>query len=407
MFEVPAGHLLARRIAVLITGVLVIMLAEWVRSDPRLNLTTDWTAFDNAADRVIAGDTVYRPYSADAEPLPYLYPPFVLWLALPLAMVGFFGSFAMSFLGPLAAYVAGLRWFGKAETGSVDRSTGVIVGVASGATIGSSLIGQYSGIYVLAFGAAALLYTKDRRVWAGVVLALLWIKPNIAVAVPVVLLWSRSWRMLKGFAGGTVALVLLSLPFGVQQWSGFLANARMMAELQEEGVVPFHKMVTVLGSIQTVFGLDSTSPMVLATWVVVAGLLGVAILVLWTPDRLSESPVRAFGALALFVIAANPRMYFYDATLAVLGMFGVWMSAQVCGGALARRWTPRLAILLWLGLWGNVFASLNRFVGPVVAVALLVTAIDSWRADAASVGRNLLEGPFEASQPAMPTQNAA
>ena len=385
--------MLARRLAVLVAGVLVFMIADWVLSDPRANLSTDWTAFDNAADRVIAGETVYRPYSAEAEPLPYLYPPFALLLALPLAAFGFFGSFAVSALAPFVAFVAGLRLFGRAETADVDRTTGLVVGVASGAAVGSSLIGQYSGFYVLAFGAATLLYTKDRRGLAGMVLACLWLKPNIAIAVPVVLLWARSWRTLRGFGGGTAALLLISLPFGLAQWRGFFSNAQMMVELQEEGIVPFDKMVTFLGGAQTIVGFAPDSIAALATWLGVAAVLGVSTLLLWTPDKLEESPVRAFGGLALFVIAANPRMYFYDAALVVLGMYGVWMHAQASGGALARRWTPALAVLVWFALWGNVFAALNRFVGPLVAVALVVTALDSRRASASSV----IVGPFGAS----------
>ncbi len=393
MTDIPASHVLARRLAVLVAGVLVFMIADWVLSDPRANLSTDWTAFDNAADRVVAGETVYRPYSADAEPLPYLYPPFALLLALPLAAFGFFGSFAVSALAPFVAFVSGLRLFGRAETAVVDRTTGLVVGIASGAAIGSSLIGQYSGFYVLAFGAATLLYTKDRRGLAGLALACLWLKPNIAVAVPVVLVWARSWRTLGGFGGGTAALLLLSLPFGLDQWRGFFSNAQMMVELQEEGIVPFDKMVTVLGGAQTIAGFDANSVTALVLWLTVAIVLGISTVILWTPDKLAESPVRAFGALALFVIAANPRMYFYDAALVVLGMYGVWMHAQVSGGAIARRWTTVLSVLVWFMLWGNVFSALNRFVGPLVAVALVLTAIDSRR----SVSSAVISGQFGAN----------
>ena len=394
MTDIPAGHMLARRLAVVVAGVLVLMIADWVLLDPRANLTTDWTAFDNAADRVVSGEVVYRPYSAEAEPLPYLYPPFALVLALPLAAFGFFGSFAVSAIAPFVAFVSGLRLFGRAEPGDVDRTTGLVVGIASGAAIGSSLIGQYSGLYVLAFGAATLLYTRDRRGLAGIALALLWLKPNIAIAVPVVLVWARSWRTMRGFCGGTVGVLLMSLPLGLDQWSGFVSNAQMMVDLQEQGIVPFDKMVTFLGGVQTIVGFAPDSITALVVWLSAAVVLGLSTLALWTPTALEESPVRAFGALALFVIAANPRMYFYDAALVVLGMFGLWMNAHVRGGALARRWTPALSVLIWFALWGNVFASLNRFVGPFVAVALVVTAVDSRQSAAALV----IEASFDASE---------
>gem|GEM_PF-1315282 len=405
---VPRSQLWARRSALLIAGVLVFMLAAWVMSDPVENLSTDWTAFDNAADRVFAGEDVYRPYDAEAEPLPYLYPPFALWLALPMALFGFAGSFIYSALLTGICLVVGLRWLTRARVGNsptssgvavdgstgvavdgstgvavdgstgvaVDGSTGVIVGLASGAAISSTLIGQYSGIYALAVGGAAHAYSKDRQGLAGALLALLWLKPNLAIAVPVVLLWSRSWRVLRTFALATTVLALSSLPFGLDQWSGFASNVSMMAELQEDGVVPFRKMVTILGSAQTTFGLDPSSIGALAIWLVSTAVLGVAVLELWTRRSLDESPIRAFAALSLFVVAANPRLYFYDSTLVLLGGVGLWMAANVNGNAFARRMMPPLAVLTWFFLWGGLFVSLNRVVGPLTGLMLVVSAVD-------------------------------
>lgn len=385
MSELTRAHKFARLTAIFVAGVFIFMLAAWVLEDPRENVMTDWTAFDNAADRLVSGETIYRPWNQDTEPLPYLYPPFALWLVLPLAFLGFWASFAVSTLTPLAAYISGLRKLGRAELGKVDKTTGLIVALASGPAIGANLIGQYSGLYVLAFGAAALLYTKDMRVLAGLVLAFLWIKPNIAIVVPFALVWSRSWRPLKGFFAGTVLMLALSLPFGLEQWNGFASNIANMAELQERGVVPINKMVTVLSSIQTLFGLEAAVIPSLVTWAAVAAILGVAILVLWTPTRLAESPVRAFGALAVFAVVANPRLYFYDSSLLLMGVYGLWLSASVRGSAVAARWTGILGLLVWAGSWGSLFPVLNPIVGPTAAVVLLLSAADALRPVESSV----------------------
>lgn len=384
--SIPTGHRWARRMALLIAGVLILMLIAWVLDDPVENLSTDWTAFDKAADRVLAGDDVYRPYDAESEPLPYLYPPFALVLALPLGALGFAGSFIFSALLSLCSLVLGLVWMGRANeqaddpanhpTGAVDRATALIVGLASGATISSTLIGQYSGIYALAVGGAARAYTTDRQVLSGAFLALLWLKPNLAVAVPVVLLWSRSWDVLRGFSMASLLVFAASLPFGVHRWEGFFSNVQMMAELQETGVVPFRKMVTVLGSAQTVFDVESTEPALIVFWLTTTALLGIAVLVLWRRSALAESPVRAFGAFALFIVAANPRLYFYDSTLVVVGVLGVWIATNSVGGGLAKRLVPGLAALAWLSLWGGLFVPLNIFVGPLAGLTLLVSAAD-------------------------------
>ena len=101
MNDISAGTKLARMGPIAVTGVLVLMLAVWVLDDPSTNLETDWTAFDRAADRFFAGETVYRPFSFEEEPLPYLYPPFVLWLSFPLALFGFLGSYAVAAVSTL------------------------------------------------------------------------------------------------------------------------------------------------------------------------------------------------------------------------------------------------------------------------------------------------------------------
>lgn len=376
---VPAVHRWARWIALACTGVLVLMLADWVLSDPRVNLETDWTAFDNAAERVVTGEEIYRPYDAEAEPLPYLYPPFALPLSLPLATVGFYGSLLLSAVGTFVAFVGGLMLFARSEQRPFDATTGIIVATASGSVVSSTLIGQYSGLYVLAFGLAAWLWSANRTLLAGVALALLWIKPNLAIAVPVALVWSRSWPALRGFALGSCGLVLVSLPFGVAGWQGFLSNVRMMTELQRDDVVPFEKMVTVLGGAHTTFGFGSESPAALLVFSTTALVLGLAVLALWTPRALEQSHLRAFGGLAVFVVVANPRLYFYDSTLVAMGMFGLWAAAHTVGGALAKQWLPVIGASTWLLLWGGLFAGLNRGLGVIAGAGLVASALDARR----------------------------
>lgn len=374
---VPRSHRWARRLAIVTTGVLAFMMIAWVLSDPVENLSTDWTAFDRAADRLFDGGDLYRPYDAEAEPLPYLYPPYALWLVLPLAAFGFSGSFVLSALLSAGSLVAGVLLMSRAGDGEVDRTTGVVMGLASGAALSSVLIGQYSGLYALAIGAATRAYTTERRWLAGALLALLWIKPNLAIAVPVALVWSRSWRMLTGFSVATTTLFASSLAFGVGRWDGFVSNAQMMAELQEDGVVPFRKMVTLLGSAQTALDVRSLEPALIVFWLGTTALLGLAVLRLWRADELARSPIRAFGALALFVVAANPRLYFYDATLVVVGVLGVWIASQTDGRPERRRLVSIAAALAWFSLWGGVFVSLNVLVGPMAALVLALAATDS------------------------------
>ena len=378
-----------RLLALLIAGVLAVMLAVWVLDDPHENLATDWTAFDNAAERIWQGETVYRPYDADTEPLPYLYPPYALWLAVPLALGGFAWSFLFSAALTLVAMVAAVRLLlRRAPADMVDRRAALVVPLCSGAVLSSTLIGQYSGLLALAVAGGAVLYIGGRHFAAGLVLALLCLKPNLAVAVPVVLVWSRSWRTLRGFAAGVAGLVALSLPFGLAGWRGFFDNIEMMSELQRDDIVPFHKMITLQASLHEATGLDGSSPLLWALWAVAVAVMGLAVLAVWSPVELAAAPIRAFGMLALFVVAANARLYFYDGTLIAIGGLCLFVALPGFHDPRLRRAALVLIVALWPLLWGGLFLSLNPLVGPMVSALVVVTGIDAWRA-----GRPGAKGP--------------
>lgn len=356
------------------------MLAVWVLEDPRENLATDWTAFDRAADRVWAGEDVYRPYDADEEPLPYLYPPFALWLALPLAVGGFALSFLASAGITLGAMIGAVRSALRlAPADMIDRRAALVLPLCSGAVLSSTLIGQYSGLLALSIAGGALLFARGHYGAAGVALALLCLKPNLAVAVPVVLVWSRSWTTLRGFAAGAIGLAALSLPFGLGAWRGFVDNIAMMSELQRDDVVPFHKMITVQATLHEVTGLAGDSPLLWGLWAIVVSIMGVAVLRLWRPVELVASPARAFGVLALFVVAANARLYFYDGTLVAIGGLLLFVSSSAfCSDRLRRAMLAGLACT-WPALWGGLFLSLNPFVGPMAGILVVIAGFDSWR----------------------------
>ena len=359
-----------------IAGVVVFMLVAWVLGDPMENLRTDWVAFDNAADRLLAGEEVYRRLDIDTEPLPYLYPPFALILTLPLAPLGFLSSWAFSALLTASAFVAGI-WFAMRTSGSVaGRGASAVIALSTGTFLSTVLIAQYSGLYVLALGLALWLWSRDREVLAGLALAILLIKPNIGLAVPIILLWSRSWRTLGGFALGGAASFAISLLFGIGRWGEFFSSVQNQVDLQSSGLAPTEKMVTFVGGVQSVFGIEPDAPATVAVWLLSSLIMGIATLSVWTPDRRRENLPRAIGVFAVFVVAANPRLYFYDASVIVFGVFALWNQREHLGRR-SKRWLPVLSMTLWVASWGSIFSVLNSVVAPLSAVLVVLVALDS------------------------------
>lgn len=371
----PRAAKLFRWLSIVIGGALVVMLINWILGDPVERVSTDWTAFDRAGDRVFTDGAVYRSY--DEERLPYLYPPFVLWLALPLRFLGFWGSFAFSvaltFLSSMWAYRTLLR---MAPASPVNRA--VMTGlVFSGTTISATLIGQYSGLWALSLAAGLYFWERDRPELAGVALSLLAFKPNLGIAVLIVLVWSRSWPVLRGYAAAIAAMLVASIPFGTSAWVGFFDNLSSTADVQLRNLANEEKMITVQTAFQTLTELPSRSPAVLAVFAATALVTGVAVLALWTPKALADDRVRAIGGLAMFLVAANPRLYFYDGTLMLVGLLALWATRERWTSDRLRRIATVLAAGLWVGSWGGIFLTLNVIVGPLAAVLVVVWAADA------------------------------
>jgi len=367
---------LAQRGAVVFGSMFVILVLAWLLGDPLPRLRTDWTAFDNAADRLVAGEEVYRPWNAESETLPYLYPPFALWLSLPLALGGFLTSWFIAASMTAVSSAVGVALLLRSTPEHIDRRTAAVGLATCGSFFGASLLGQYSGFYVLAFGLSLLLWSRDRQALAGLALAILLMKPNIAIAVPVILVWSRSWRVLAGFAGGAVLALGASIPFGVTSWESFVANVRDMGERQLAGQLFESKFVNVAGAFQTWSGAGSQDTATITVWLVSTLVLGVVTLLAWHPSRLDGNLDRALGVLALFVIVANTRMYFYDGALAMWGLGAVWLHGERAGTPDYVRRLSLLAVPVWLFSWGNVFEVLNAFFAICAASVLVAVGLD-------------------------------
>lgn len=368
-------------LALTLSALMLFLLVRWLNTDFTERITTDWTAFDNAASRLWSGSDVYRPFDAETEPLPYLYPPFALWLALPLRLVGFVGSYVLAVSMSYVALLAGVFFFVRSG-GEPPRGwqKAVLLVAIGGVALSNTVIGQYGGVLVLAYGASLFALSRGREGLAGLALALLCIKPNIAIAVPVVLVWSRSWRTLFGFGAGFSVMLASTIPFGLSVWSGWIGNISNIAEIQANDSVPFDKMITIQGALQDAFGLSSSSPILWSIWLVVTGVLGVAVLSTWRRSVLEIDPMISYSALMAFTTASNVRLYFYDGTIFAVAFLGLWIISRRYEDDRLRSGSVAILILGWVAAYGGTFLVLNRLAGLICAACALVLAVYGQRA---------------------------
>jgi Glycosyltransferase family 87 len=167
--------------------------------------------------------------------LPWLYPPTMLLLVAPLALVPYVLSYAMFVGGSLVAYVsAALRVSGlAAHVKRVPLAAGVVLtypGVFFAAVIGQN------ALLTAALATFAIRLLERRPVWAGVCVGLLAIKPQMAVLFPFVLVAVRAWRAFASAAVTAIVLIALSVwACGVASLRAFMGGTSLVSEVLHQG----------------------------------------------------------------------------------------------------------------------------------------------------------------------------
>ena len=252
------------RTAVLV--VTLVVLAAWLglsrHGIDRLGkpLGTDFLAFWSAARLALAGTPaaaydLARLYAVERGSMPvdpgvssFLYPPPFLLVCLPLGLLPYFWALPLWLATTGTAYALVVRrWLG-ARRGWL---TTLLAFPAVMTDIGH---GQNGFLTAALLGGG--LWLLDRRPWvAGLLLGCLVVKPQLAFAVPVLVLASGRWRtaLAGAAAAGMLALVSLAV-LGPGVWRGFLAGSAVARAILEQGLVEPGKMVSVFAAVQVRHG---------------------------------------------------------------------------------------------------------------------------------------------------------
>ena len=127
----------------------------------------------------------------------------------------------LGFLATLAAVALPLR-------GTACARTPAILMVTYPAVLLTLLIGQANWIYLLAFSLGLRALVSGPPFWGGVLMGVLWLKPQYAVLFPLVFLLKRRWLELAGMAASGLVVALLSLllvgPSGIASLLAMMAR---------------------------------------------------------------------------------------------------------------------------------------------------------------------------------------
>jgi alpha-1,2-mannosyltransferase len=369
----------ARAYRLILLLVLVVSAAFWLLSSPQgidpagKPIGTDFLAFWSASRLALAGDPaaaydlarLYAMERASVAQDPglssFLYPPPFLLLCLPFGLAPYFLSLAIWLAATGGAWLAMARkWAGK--------GAGALIALLAFPAIMTNIGHGQNGFLTAALMGSGLLLI-DRRPWlSGAVLGLLVVKPQIALALPLLVLAGNRWRVMSGAIASLLAVSLLSLlVLGPGTWTGFIGGSGTGRAIMEAGLVEPGKMVSIFAAVQVLHGGVALGYALQC----VAALAASALLIVACRKG---APAAAQGALCVTAtLLMTPFLFDYDLPVLIAPL------AWLYGEAMRRGFLPWekaiLAAAYLLPLYARTLAlGLGIPTAPVVLI-LLMTAI--------------------------------
>ena len=169
--------------------------------------------------------------------------------------------------------------------------------------------GQLSAVVLACFTAAYLAFHRQHNFLAGLALGLLAFKPQFLVAIPLILLFSRAWKVLLALILSAAAqLTLTSMYFGRPVMQAYLA--RLLHSAGHPGATELTYSAIQMHSLHSFW--EILLPWRPAVWALYL-LTAFAVMAIATAIWKSASPLSLrFSALILAAVLVNPHLYIYD-----------------------------------------------------------------------------------------------
>jgi alpha-1,2-mannosyltransferase len=165
------------------------------------------------------------------NPQPFISPPPLAWLVTPLLWLPFQAALVVWTLLLIAALC--WTWYLLAPPGRLVRAAHLALLLGVFPVAFGVMVGQPGALVAAAVASAWWLVRHDRPVWAGLVLSLIIVKPQLAFLVPVCLLVSGHARTFGAWLVATLLIGLVALavlgPDGLARYRDVLAQTQTAA----------------------------------------------------------------------------------------------------------------------------------------------------------------------------------
>jgi hypothetical protein len=309
----------------------------------------------------------------EGESLPYVYAPFFSAIVRPLASLSYTGALLVWTAASAGLFLAGfaLVWRASEGLGREQWRTALLVLAAFEPLLIECLVGGHATAFGFFWIAVTLYFVRTgRAARGGLALSFCLYKPTLLVLIVPMLVASRQFRALGGFAAGALALALVSmLAIGgsacvqyVQGLAGLGANAA-----SSESVFRTFKYVDVRSFFRLLAGGGSVAAPLLA---IVTGAAVIPILVrFWMRAAIEEgeSRDRLWAATITWTLVLNLYVPIYDTALVALAV--VLVAGRVHDERAGFPPTFKLMmLLLWLTPWVTQHVALASGLQPYTLV---------------------------------------
>jgi hypothetical protein len=303
----------------------------------------------------------------------YSYPPMLLVLTVPLALIPYVPALALWISAGWFAFYRALRL-------AMPEGRVFLLALATPAVFVNAVGGQ-NGTWTAALFGGGLGLLDRRPIIAGGLLGLLIYKPHLGILIPVALLAGRRWQACAAAAataGGLIAVSLIWL--GPDIFGDYLRQIAWLRHvILEDGTGVWHRMLSVFVMARR-FGAGVQTAYLLQMFV--AGLAALAVAAIWFRDA-------SFGVrnavLILGTCLATPYLQDYDLVFGALVVAWLWQDAGIRHTAELPLFVANASILLVPLLAAGVAHMTGLELGPLFILPLFVIAVKCGLANRQSI----------------------
>jgi arabinofuranan 3-O-arabinosyltransferase len=247
----------------------------------------------------------------------YSYPPVLLVLTAPLALMPYFPGLVLWLSAGWFAFYRALRL-------AMPKGRTLLLALATPAVFINTVAGQ-NGTWTAALFGAGLGLLDRRPIIAGGFLGLLAYKPQLGILIPIALLAGRQWRALAAASVAAGGLVVISLVWlGPDIYADYLQRLALIRHFSlEDGSGVWHRSLSVFTAARRLGADVETAYIVQA---LVGGFAALAVAAVWF--RNATSGIRN-AALILGTCLATPYLQDYDMVFGALVVAWLWQDEEL------------------------------------------------------------------------------